>query len=354
MKGVILHGGAGTRLRPLTYAGPKQLIPVANKPVSQYALEDLISCGVKEVAIILGETFPDIVREYYGDGSRFGVEITYIYQGKPLGIAHAVSLCRDFVDDDEFIVYLGDNIFQNGVARYVERYRRDKPDAYILLKEVEDPTRYGVAELDDNGRLIRLVEKPKTPPSNLVITGVYIFSSAIFDVIKDLRPSWRGELEITDAIQGLLDRGYRVGFSIVEGWWVDTGKSEDILSVNARILDERITTTNEGLVKDSRIDGRVCIGARTIIKNSVVRGPSIIGKDCNIENSYVGPYTSIGDGCMIKNASIEYSIVMDRACLEGVNRLGECLIGRNASVKKNSMNTGWIKLQVSDHSIIEI
>jgi len=354
MKGVILHGGAGTRLRPLTYAGPKQLIPVANKPVSQYVLEDLISCGIKEIAIVLGETFPEMVREYYGDGSRFGVNITYIYQGKPQGIAHAVGLCRDFVGDDDFVVYLGDNIFQNGIASYVERFKEEGADAYILLKEVDDPTRYGVAQLDSSGRIVRLLEKPRIPPSNLAITGVYVLKPVIFEIIKDLKPSWRGELEITDAIQMLLDRGHRVSYSIVEGWWADTGKGEDILSVNARILDERITSKNDGKVEESKIEGRVNIGDGSVVKDSTIRGPCIIGKGCEITKSYIGPYTSIGDGCRVINSSIEYSIVMDGACLEGVGRLGESLIGRNATVKKNTGNIGWIKLQVSDHSIIEV
>jgi glucose-1-phosphate thymidylyltransferase len=241
-----LHGGEGTRLRPLTYSGPKQLIPVANKPVSQYALEDMLSCGIREIAIVLGETFPDLVRKYYGDGSKFGANITYIYQGKALGIAHAVSLCKDYVGEDSFVVFLGDNMFQNGISRYAESFLKTNPDALILLKDVEDVSRFGVAQLGVNNKLIKVVEKPKQPPSNFAIVGVYFFKPTVFDAIKELKPSWRNELEITDAIQIMIDKGNDVRCSFVEGWWVDTGKKDDILQVNALILDERMTRDVRG------------------------------------------------------------------------------------------------------------
>ncbi|RLE64040.1 MAG: glucose-1-phosphate thymidylyltransferase, partial [Thermoprotei archaeon] len=235
MKGVILHGGAGTRLRPLTFSGPKQLIPVANKPVSQYVLEDLRDAGIRDIAIVLGEVYPELVQEHYGDGSRFGVRITYIHQGKPLGIAHAVGLCREFVGSDAFVVYLGDNLLQYGIKQYLQRFLEGDYDAFILFKEVEDPTRFGVARFDEEGKLIGLVEKPKVPPSKYALVGVYFFKPVVFEVIKDLKPSWRGELEITDTIQLLIDRGYRVGYDFVEGWWLDTGKKDDILYANALI-----------------------------------------------------------------------------------------------------------------------
>ncbi|MCX8205199.1 MAG: glucose-1-phosphate thymidylyltransferase, partial [Candidatus Nezhaarchaeota archaeon] len=240
MKGIILHGGAGTRLRPLTFSGPKQLIPVANKPVSQYVLEDIRDSGVKDVAIVLGEIYPELVREHYGDGSKFGVKITYIYQGRPLGIAHAVGLCRGFVGEDRFVVYLGDNLLQSGIKKYVEAFLSGDYDAYILLKEVDDPTRFGVAKFDQNGRLVGLVEKPKVPPSKYALVGVYFFKPVVFEVLRELKPSWRGELEITDALQLMLERGYRVGYGFVDGWWLDTGKKDDVLYANALILDERI------------------------------------------------------------------------------------------------------------------
>ncbi|MEM3829104.1 MAG: glucose-1-phosphate thymidylyltransferase, partial [Conexivisphaerales archaeon] len=216
MKGIILHGGAGTRLRPLTFSGPKQLIPVANKPISQYVLEDLRNIGIRDIAIVLGETFPELVMQHYGDGSKFNVRISYVHQGKPLGIAHAVYLCKDFVQDDGFVVYLGDNLLQKGVKSYFEKFLANNYDCMILLKEVDDPSRFGVAEFDEKGSLVRLVEKPKVPPSRFALVGVYFFKPIVFDVIKDLKPSWRGELEITDAIQTMLEKGYRVGYSIVE------------------------------------------------------------------------------------------------------------------------------------------
>jgi glucose-1-phosphate thymidylyltransferase len=224
VKGIILHGGSGTRLRPLTYSGPKQLIPVANKPVSQYVVEDLRDCGVRDIAIILGETFPELVKEYYGDGGRFNVRITYIYQGKPLGIAHAVGLCRDFVGDSPFIVYLGDNILQYGIKAHLERFVSGGYDAMVLLKEVDDPTRFGVARFDEGGRLVKLVEKPKEPPSRFALVGVYFLKPVIFDVIRDLKPSWRGELEITDALQMLIDRGLMLATTLLGGGGLILGR----------------------------------------------------------------------------------------------------------------------------------
>jgi glucose-1-phosphate thymidylyltransferase len=330
MKGVLLHGGMGTRLRPLTYSGPKQLIPVANKPVSQYVLEDLIRTGICEISIILGETFPEFVKMHYGDGSKFGVHITYIYQGKPKGIAHAISLCKNFVGDDRFVVYLGDNLLQYGIEAYVKRFVKGDFDAFILLKDVEDPTIFGVAEFDEDGGLVRLVEKPRVPPSNFAVIGVYMFKPVVFDIIKDLKPSWRGEYEITDTIQLMLERGYKVGYDFVEGWWLDTGKKDDILYANALILDERIERRILGKVVNSKVIGRVFLDEGAKIVNSDIRGPCIIGKNCVIENSFIGPYTSIGDTSKVLNSSIEYSIILSEAVLEGVDRLEESLIGKHA------------------------
>ncbi|NHV11972.1 MAG: glucose-1-phosphate thymidylyltransferase [Candidatus Verstraetearchaeota archaeon] len=350
MKGVILHGGAGTRLRPLTFSGPKQLIPVANKPVSQYVLEDLVSSNVREIAIILGETFPEMVREYYGDGSAFGARLTYIYQGKPLGIAHAVGLCKDFVGDDMFVVYLGDNILQNGIRQYLEEFSKWNYDAMILLKEVEDPRSFGVAEFDERGKLVRLVEKPKIPPSKYALVGVYFFKPVVFDIIRELKPSWRGELEITETIQIMLERGYNVGYRILNGWWFDTGKVDDILTVNAKILDERAKEKVDGKVEGSKIEGRVEVGENTIIVNSIVRGPSVIGRDCLIENSYVGPYTSIGKGSKIVDSSVEYCVILEGVSIVGVERVEESLIGRYAKVRRGEGNSKTLKLNVGDYS----
>lgn len=354
MKGVILHGGAGTRLRPLTFSGPKQLIPIANKPVSQYVLEDLRDAGIRDIAIVLGDVYPELVTNYYGDGSKFGVRITYIYQGKPLGIAHAVGLCEGFVGDDKFVVYLGDNLLQNGIRKYAEEFEEGDYDAYILLKEVEDPTRFGVAKFDERGRLIGLVEKPREPPSKYALVGVYFFKPVVFDIIKGLRPSWRGELEITDALQVMLDRGYRVGYSFVEGWWLDTGKKDDILYANALVLDERARRDIRGEVEGSRVEGRVMIGEGARVVNSVVRGPAAIGEGCIIEGSYIGPYTSIGRGSRVVNSSVEYSVVLEGATIIGVERLEESLIGRYAKVIKNSARKGVVRLHVGDYSEVEI
>lgn len=354
MKGVVLHGGLGTRLRPLTFSGPKQLIPVANKPVSQYAVEDLVSSGVRDIAIVLGDVYPELVVSHYGDGSRFGARITYISQGRPLGIAHAVGLCRDFVGSDRFVVYLGDNILRDGIGRYVERFSSRDLDAMVLLKEVEDPRPFGVAKLDPSGRLAGFVEKPRDPPSRLALVGVYFLTPAVFDVIKDLKPSWRGELEITDALQLMLERGYRVGYEIVEGWWVDTGKKDDILAVNALILDERGRRDVRGSVAESRIEGRVEVGEGTRIVRSTVRGPSIIGRNCLIENSYIGPYTSIGDNCRIVDSSVEHSVILEGSTVIGVERMSDSLIGRNAKIVRQEGNRRALKLSVGDHSEVVI
>ncbi|MFZ8824495.1 MAG: glucose-1-phosphate thymidylyltransferase [Desulfurococcales archaeon] len=353
VKGVILHGGLGTRLRPLTFSGPKQLIPIANKPVSQYVLEDLVSCGVRDVAIILGDLYPERVVERYGDGSRFGCRITYINQGKPLGIAHAVGLAREFVGEDPFVVYLGDNLLQGGIGKYLERFLKGSYDAYVLLKEVEDPRRFGVAQLDERGNIVRLVEKPKDPPSRYALVGVYFFRPpAIFEAIRDLKPSWRGELEITDAIQMLIDRGYRVGYSIVDGWWLDIGKKDDVLTANAIILDERAMRDIRGEAIDSKIEGRVFIDEGAKIVRSVVRGPAVIGRNTLIEESFVGPYTSVGDNVVIKNSSLEYSVVLENAVIIGIHGLEESLVGRNARIVRNSRR--GIRLNVGDFSEVEV
>ncbi|MEM0211671.1 MAG: glucose-1-phosphate thymidylyltransferase [Candidatus Methanomethylicia archaeon] len=352
MRGVILHGGAGTRLRPLTFSGPKQLIPVANKPVSQYVLEDLRDAGIRDIAIILGETFPEMVREHYGDGSKFNVKVTYIFQGKPLGIAHAVSLCREFVGDESFVVYLGDNLIQNGIKKPLEKFLSGDFDAFILLKEVEDPTRFGVAEIDEKGKLIRLIEKPKIPPSKYAIVGIYFFKPVVFDVIKDLKPSWRGELEITDTLQLMIQRGYKVGYDVVDGWWLDTGKKDDILYANALILDERIKRDIKGEIVDSKVEGRVTIDEGAKIVNSTIRGPAIIGGNSLIENSYIGPYTSIGEEAKIINSEIDYCVILKGATIKGVERLRESLIGRYAMVMRNEDTVKTIKLNVGDYSEI--
>lgn len=338
MKGIVLHGGHGTRLRPLTHTGPKQLIPVANKPISQYVLEDLREAGIDEIAIVLGDIYPEKVKEYYGDGSKFNVRITYVFQPEPKGIAHAVSLCKDFVKDEKFVVYLGDNLIKGGIRKVVEKFSNSNLDAMVLLCKVKEPQRFGVAEFDESGRIKRLIEKPRVPPSNYALTGIYFFTPVIFDMIKKLKPSWRGELEITDAIQMLIENGYKVDYEIVEGWWKDTGTPDDILDANRLILDD-LTPSIKGTVEsEDSIQGRVSIGTKTIVKRgAIVRGPCIIGENCLIEsNVYIGPYTSIGNNVTIKRGEIENSIIMDGCVVDIEEKITDSLIGPYSEITSNT------------------
>ncbi len=338
MKGIILHGGHGTRLRPLTHTGPKQLIPIANKPVSQYVLESLRDAGIRDIAIVLGDIFPEKVKDYYGDGGKFGVNITYIYQGKPLGIAHAVGLCESFIKNDKFVVHLGDDLIKGGIKPFVEEFEKSDYDALILLCEVKNPERFGVAQFDDEGNLIKLVEKPKKPPSNYALVGVYFLTPYVFQIIKKLKPSWRGELEITEAIQGLIDSGKKVQHRFVKGWWKDTGTPEDILESNRLILDE-LETKIKGKVEDEKsIQGRVHIDENSIVeKGAVIRGPAIIGKNTRIcSQAYIGPYTSIGNNVIIKRGEIENSIIMDNCQIDIDGKITDSLIGPFSNIASNN------------------
>jgi glucose-1-phosphate thymidylyltransferase len=352
MKGVILHGGHGTRLRPLTHTGPKQLIPVANKPISQYVLEDLRNSGICEMAIIIGGMAPERVKAYYGDGSRFGVKITYIYQETPGGIAQAVGLAEDFVGNDPFIVYLGDNLLKGGVSKCSKEFQQNKYDAMVLLCKVENPEQFGVAEFDANGNLVRLIEKPKKPPSNHALTGIYFFTPKIFKMIKKLKPSWRGELEITEAIQLLLESGCKVGHRIVEGWWKDTGTVEDIIEANILVLDE-LQPRTDGTVEDkSSIQGRVAIGkGASVKKGALIRGPTIIGENAVIEGEvYIGPYTSIGNNAKILRGEIENSIIMDNCTIEIDTRITDSIIGDNSEIVTNERGPRGHKLILGENS----
>lgn len=332
MKGLILSGGHGTRLRPLTHTGPKQLIPVANKPVLFYAIEDLKEAGVEDIGIILGTNMPDKVREAVGDGSKFGVKITYIEQGEPKGLAHAVSVAQDFVNNQPFIMYLGDNILKSGVKDLVEGFEDSGYQARILLQEVDNPEQFGVAELDGDGRVVRLVEKPKNPKSNLALVGIYLFQPEIFQAIKRIKPSWRGELEITDAIQEMLDSKMQVDSHIVRGWWKDTGKPEDVLDANHLILDD-LEPDIQGVIEEgAKISGRVIIGKDTVIrKGTVIRGPVIIGENCEID-AYIGPYTSIGDNTHIIGGEVESSIIVGDALIECEEKIVDSLIGNHCQI----------------------
>lgn len=310
---MLLHGGLGTRLRPLTHTGPKQLIRVAGKPVSQWALEDLRDAGVRDVAVVLGNLAPERVVEYYGDGSWLGLRLTYVYQGYPYGIAHAVYAVKDFVGDEPFVVYLGDNVILEGVSRFAREFENSGADAMVLLVEVEDPRRFGVARFDEDRRLVGFVEKPKEPPSKYALAGVYFFRPPhVFKVIEKLKPSWRGELEITDALQGLMDAGFRVEYGIISGWWKDTGTPSDILEANRLLLDYRYREASvRGEVADSRVEGRVVIEDGAVVRGSVIRGPCFVGEASVVEGSYVGPYTSVGRGCRLVGVEVENSVLMD-------------------------------------------
>jgi len=346
LQGVILHGGQGTRLRPLTHTGPKQLIKVAGKPVSQWVLEQLRDSGIRDIVIVLGDNNPNKVVEYYGDGSRFGVKITYVYQGKARGLADAVYRVKDVITEDRFLVYLGDNIVPYDD---LSSFLSFKGSASILLAKVDNPNRFGVAVIKE-GKVVKLVEKPKERISDLALVGVYGFTKEIFDVIEDLKPSWRGELEITDAIQGLIDKGREVEYKIIEGWWKDTGTPKDILEANSFLLDKYAERRIEGEVRDSSVDGRVIIEKGALVENSTVRGPAYIGKGTKIINSYIGPFTSIGDDCEVKNSEIEYSVVLDNVKVEGVSMM-DSLVGNNSSVVKGKR---WVKLVIGENSRVEI
>jgi glucose-1-phosphate thymidylyltransferase len=338
MKGVILHGGHGTRLRPLTHTGPKQLIPVANKPISQYVLEEIVRSGVRDVAIVLGDTAHEKVKQHYGDGSKFGSRITYVEQGAPKGIAHAVGLCRDFVGEDRFVVYLGDNLLKGGIKQYVDRFALERTtDALLLLTKVRDPERFGVAKLDPKGRLIGLIEKPKEPPSNYALAGIYLFSPTIFEAISKLKPSWRSELEITEAIQGLLQEGKEVAYEIISGWWKDTGRPEDILEANRLILDDLQPDILGNVELHDSIQGRVSLGRGSVVKKgATIRGPAIIGQDTIIgPGVYIGPYTSIGNKCVIEKGEIENSIIMDYSTIAVEDRIVDSLVGPHSTLSSN-------------------
>ncbi|QXJ34838.1 glucose-1-phosphate thymidylyltransferase [Saccharolobus shibatae] len=344
MEAVILHGGQGTRLRPLTHTGPKQLIKVAGKPVSQWVLEQIRDAGIKDVITILGDNNPTRVVEYYGDGSRFNVSIRYVYQGKARGLADAIYRVKDLVSD-RFIVYLGDNIVPYDLSKFSNFHG----SASILLAKVDNPQRFGVAIIKDE-KVVKLIEKPKERISDLALVGVYGFTREIFEVIENLKPSWRGELEITDAIQGLIDKGRGVEYQIVDGWWKDTGTPKDILEANYFLLDKHTVRRIEGEVKDSTIDGRVVIERGASIINSIIRGPVYIGVGSKVVNSYIGPFTSIGDNCIIENSEIENSVLLDNVTVKGVS-LMDSLIGNNSRVEKGNK---WQKLIVGENSTVII
>jgi len=359
LKGLILSGGKGTRLRPITHTSAKQLIPVANKPVLFYGIEAMADAGIEEVGIIIApETGPEI-EVAAGDGSRFGLRITYIVQDEPLGLAHAVLTAEPFLGASPFVMYLGDNLLQGGISDLVSAFREHEPDALILLTEVPDPENYGVAELSaappgETGRVTRLVEKPSEPATKLALVGVYMFTPSMHDAARAIEPSARGELEITDAIQHLVDQGRRVEPHIVNGWWKDTGRLDDMLEANRLILDtmpERV----EGELIDSQVEGRVVIEPGARLERTTVRGPAIIGAGAKLRDAYVGPYTAIGEGCEIIGSEVEHSILLTgSSVVELDGRLESSLLGRNVTVRRGTRQPRAYRLLVGDNSDISI
>ncbi len=348
MKALVLSGGKGTRLRPSTFTTAKQLLPVANKPILGYVLDQIKNSGITELGLVIAPETGNDVKLYVGEGSEWKLNVTYIPQ-EPLGLAHAVKTAKNFLGNEEFLMYLGDNLLGDNIENFIKKFEREDLDALILLKKVEDPRMFGVAVLDKKGNVIKLVEKPKEPPSNLALMGVYLFSSKIHDAIERIKPSWRGELEITDAIQEMINLGYNVKAEILKSWWLDTGKKDDILTANALILDEFIERSINGKIINSKIEGRVNINKNAKIKNCNIRGPCVIGENCIIEDSFIGPYTSIGDKSKIINSALEYCVILENAMIENIDRLEEGLIGRNAKVSKNNMYNS-IKLHIGDFS----
>jgi len=349
MKALILSGGHGTRLRPLTYSQQKQLIPVANKPVLFYAIEDVIEAGVKDIGIITGPNRDQVIETVRS--VEWDANITFIHQGNPKGLAHAILVAQDFLGDEDFVMYLGDNILKDGIVSHAERFKKNDPESLILLTQVDEPQRFGVAELDGEDNVIRLIEKPKIPPSNYALVGIYFFKPVIIEACNSIKPSWRNELEITDAIQWLIDNGYRVEASIVEGWWKDTGKPEDILEANRLVLDD-IRPKNKGVVENSSIMGRVVVEEGARVLNSTVKGPCIIGKSSEIVDAYIGPYTSIGNNCRIEKTEVEDSVVLDGSNISYAGRIVESLIGRDVKIGKHNARPTGHRFVVGDNSEI--
>jgi len=354
LKGLILSGGAGTRLRPITHTSAKQLVPVANKPVLFYGIEALVDAGVKEIGIIIAPETGDEIRAAAGDGSAFGAEITYIVQDKPAGLAHAVLTAEEFIGGSPFVMYLGDNLLRDGLSGLVSSFRSDEPDALILLTPVDDPQSYGVAELDGE-RIVRLIEKPENPPSNLALVGVYLFMPAIFEAARGLEPSWRGELEITEAIQALIDDGHRVQSEVVRGWWKDTGQLADMLEANRLVLEELETRIEGEVDAESKVEGRVVVEAGASLVRSVVRGPTVIGAGAQIEDAYIGPYSSIGEDVEVRRSEVEHSIVLAGSRVEDLGtRMEASLLGRNVKLTRSDGMPKTLRLLVGDNSEIEI
>ncbi len=350
MKGLILSGGKGTRLYPITFTRAKQLVPVANKPVLFRVIEAIRDAGIDEIGIVIGDT-GDEIRQAVGNGRRWDVTIRYIEQEAPLGLAHAVKISHDFLGDDRFVMFLGDNVIEGGISPLIRQFADSGWNSQVVLTETDNPQQYGIAELDNERRIVRLVEKPRNPPSNLALVGIYMFDATVFQAVNSIQPSWRGELEITDAIQWLVDHGCEVHPYIHRGWWIDTGKHIDLLEANNRVLAE-LTHHIEGYVdRDSKLDHLVTVERGAEVINSVVRGPAIIGEDCRIVNSYVGPFTSIYHDTVVEDSEIEHSIILEHSRIVGIpSRIEDSVIGRDVEITFSPIKPKAYKMTLGDHS----
>ncbi len=351
MKGLILSGGRGTRLRPLTHTAAKQLVPVGNRPILFHVLDNLRKADIEEVGIVISPETGNAVREAVGSGAPWGMRVEYILQSEPLGLAHAVKIARPYLGADSFVMYLGDNLIGSGINTYREKFAASGADVSILLKEVDNPSSFGIAEVDGDQRVVRLVEKPKEPKSNLALVGIYFFTERIHEAVNAIAPSWRGELEITDAIQALLDAGGKVLSDRIESWWLDTGKKDDLLTANTVVLDEWVQRQIDGEINaQSQVTGRVRLGAGSRIVDSTVRGPAVIGDNVLIERSFVGPFTSIANGCRIVSSVLEHCVLLENARIEQVDRLEDSLIGKNSVVLKDHKVHQAYRLMIGDDS----
>jgi glucose-1-phosphate thymidylyltransferase len=353
VKALVLAGGSGTRLRPITHTSAKQLVPVANKPVLFYGLEAIAAAGIRELGLVVGDTQAEI-ESAVGDGSAFGLQVTYLRQEAPLGLAHGVLIAREFLGDEDFVMYLGDNFIVGGINGLVDRFTRERPAAQIMLTRVADPTQFGVAELDEKGRVVGLEEKPAHPKSDLALVGVYLFSPAIHAAVAELKPSWRGELEITDAIQWLIEAGLRVESSVISGYWKDTGNVTDMLEVNRLVLESVEARVRGQVDEASELIGRVVVEQGAVVERSRLVGPVIIGRGARIRDSYIGPFTSIGADCSVSRSEIEYSIVLARASIAGVGRIESSLIGHDVEVTPAPHTPRAHRLVLGDHSKVQI
>ncbi len=359
MRALILAGGAGTRLRPITHTSAKQLVPVANKPILFYGLEAMAAAGITEVGIIVGDT-RDEVTAAVGDGTEFGVKATYLPQDAPLGLAHCVLIARDFLGDDDFVMYLGDNLLEQDLGRFVHEFEQARssdavpPAAQILLKQVPDPHRFGIAELDAHGNVVQLVEKPADPPSDLALVGVYLFDRTIHDAVRAIQPSERGELEITDAIQWLIDQGHRVRTELLTGWWIDTGKLTPLLEANRLLLDKLPLRIDGTVDVDSNLEGRVVIEAGAEVVRSTIRGPVAIGAGTKVIDSYIGPFTAIAAGCLVRHSEVEHSVVLERTQILDIARLTDSLIGKDTVVSRSQRRPRALRLMIGDHCQVDV